>query len=1269
MTSWLLPLIFGTLLLLPLLAVLLVGKPSTGKILSASILGFLIGIFGTAFLRNAATFTERQRFETSFATRTPGDSSGAGHTNEKRFEQLNFVIAGLDPQWVEMNAKILNRDTTFLARNALKNLTLSVVVESTGQLLTSEIITEVARSNAASGAELIEWDMLDPMGLGGVESLCAYYETNRDGARTRTLNVHHFSKGYARQFALSTTADISLEKLKSEMVGLIDSFKLIDPDRWGAGADPLHPGQRFPEWSFEMLAGGDRWSKAAKADEVKGQVWHGSFLAVGHLLVVPVALPDVEIDDQALLRGLLSGSTDRGIPTNGVSRKKVEMPGADAWEYSYQEHVSTVGEYLRMIRIIRRGSMAWLIDGGIPADQDEKIPLLKEAIDGFRLLPEGPPGKTPADFFPSFCNQAGLSYYIRGLYSQSRALFEIASREEPEQVTYFANVLDALMSEDKPSEALTQIDEAHSRFSQTTEWKSRRASALAALGRVDEAGEEFFELFNGGFRDDATLQEAAAFLMKNGLEGDALDLVANYRTDGTNQQLDLIHVRLLFEEGDKEEALAMMEKIHLAAPGNQDILIEFADMLRQSGRKEEALEMIRSSVGEKSEDIRMLYQLGFHLADSEKYEEAVEVLEQAASLAPKDQTIQNELAYVRARLGRGHDHEVRVPLEPVPLPPSLTAEPDWDAASVPEDADRYQLRQVTVHEFKPGTPKKQTAYHDVALLSSRAVEAFSTLKFSYKPLAERVYVNRLEVLDAKGKVIAQGDEKSQYVTSLDHEDATGGKMLCVPVPGLAAGCRIRYEVTYQDRSSSSSFPFEGVFFASRYGSKQMTVCVKAAQEDFVVHSTGEVIYEKEGDWHLWTVRDISPTPAESYLPKLELIAPVLYLGPAGKDWISLGDQYLADISKQLVVDPDVESLARDITAGAKEDRDKVRLIFRWIQREFTYKAIEFGMRGRTPNAAGVTCMNRYGDCKDLSVVLHTMLRAVGVPSRLCLVHTSDELHPQVPSLDQFNHMIVYLPGSEGLEAAWLDPTEKNHADIMNAGVWLEGRSTFVLEDGKSRLETMQGPHPESSDQIEFSRVLMPSDHGALAIHETVKFKGAAADGFRGYFLSIPAAERNQKFGELMAGVDSRLKLERVEIRNLQDQDLPFEMGITARVEDATGADGRIKRLPVIWERDYLRTTPQDHRTTPFTIRQRWRVSGETTGSVPLLEQPAADHSGSHEEWGSWGIRFTRQDDLWTLAYSADLKRLPIGKAQDYSRYCGFWDDGLTRLAEPWRARK
>lgn len=90
--------------------------------------------------------------------------------------------------------------------------------------------------------------------------------------------------------------------------------------------------------------------------------------------------------------------------------------------------------------------------------------------------------------------------------------------------------------------------------------------------------------------------------------------------------------------------------------------------------------------------------------------------------------------------------------------------------------------------------------------------------------------------------------------------------------------------------------------------------------------------------------------------------------------------------------------------------------------------------------------SRYGDCKDLSSLLTSMLRALGMKANVALVRRGDnpwgeEPDYKLPGVSRFNHAIVHVQDEN--ESYWLDPTNsvmslKPYPDIAGRPAWLLG---------------------------------------------------------------------------------------------------------------------------------------------------------------------------------------------------------------------------------------
>ena len=94
--------------------------------------------------------------------------------------------------------------------------------------------------------------------------------------------------------------------------------------------------------------------------------------------------------------------------------------------------------------------------------------------------------------------------------------------------------------------------------------------------------------------------------------------------------------------------------------------------------------------------------------------------------------------------------------------------------------------------------------------------------------------------------------------------------------------------------------------------------------------------------------------------------------------------------------------------------------------EIRYVFIDLGKSGYEPENAKKVFENKYGDCKDKSTLLISMLRVAGIPAYYVLIPTSSvgNLIKDFPYPFQFNHCIVVYK-NEG-KYHFLDPVAENY---------------------------------------------------------------------------------------------------------------------------------------------------------------------------------------------------------------------------------------------------
>ncbi len=111
-------------------------------------------------------------------------------------------------------------------------------------------------------------------------------------------------------------------------------------------------------------------------------------------------------------------------------------------------------------------------------------------------------------------------------------------------------------------------------------------------------------------------------------------------------------------------------------------------------------------------------------------------------------------------------------------------------------------------------------------------------------------------------------------------------------------------------------------------------------------------------------------------------------------------------------DPAVTQLARTLTAGAADPRDKARILYDWVQANVRYVGLFLGETAAAPHRVTDILRNRYGDCKDHVALFGALLAAVGIRSEPVLINLGSVYTlPSVPGYGggAINHAITWLP--------------------------------------------------------------------------------------------------------------------------------------------------------------------------------------------------------------------------------------------------------------------
>ena len=179
---------------------------------------------------------------------------------------------------------------------------------------------------------------------------------------------------------------------------------------------------------------------------------------------------------------------------------------------------------------------------------------------------------------------------------------------------------------------------------------------------------------------------------------------------------------------------------------------------------------------------------------------------------------------------------------------------------------------------------------------------------------------------------------------------------------------------------------------------------------------------------------------------------------------------------------------------------------RWVQREIRYFGVELGVNSHLPTHPNLTYERRFGDCKDKSLLLVTLLRELGIEARPALV-----------SMERLRGASRLLPGPQAFDHAivraridgrvyWLDPTLlAQYGTLDDLGAFDYGKALVIGADA-DELATVGWPSGyantyEVTDRFEVKDFRQPAE-----LISELTLGRAAADRYRAMRANMPKEE-------------------------------------------------------------------------------------------------------------------------------------------------------------------
>lgn len=321
------------------------------------------------------------------------------------------------------------------------------------------------------------------------------------------------------------------------------------------------------------------------------------------------------------------------------------------------------------------------------------------------------------------------------------------------------------------------------------------------------------------------------------------------------------------------------------------------------------------------------------------------------------------------------------------------------------------------------------------ILNERGKKDFSEIEIEYDSTDEEVELEFARVIKSDGSVLMVGQKNIRDVSKyLNFPLYSNARVRIISMPEIAEGAIVEYKAIIKKHKLIDKDKFAINYFFQENEPilncrfhlivpKDKKINIRDANLQYASSSFNFVPIVKEDKasvGYLWEFSDINQFLPESDMVPQSWVNPLVMISRFDS-WDEIYNWWWKLAKDKISANKDIKEKVKELTDGVANDYDKARRIAEFCIEKIRYVAVEYGQAGYEPHKAEDIFQNKYGDCKDQTILLVTMMRSAGLKAWPVIIGTKDlpEVPKDFPTM-LFNHVIcaVEIKG----EVIFIDPT-------------------------------------------------------------------------------------------------------------------------------------------------------------------------------------------------------------------------------------------------------
>jgi len=491
----------------------------------------------------------------------------------------------------------------------------------------------------------------------------------------------------------------------------------------------------------------------------------------------------------------------------------------------------------------------------------------------------------------------------------------------------------------------------------------------------------------------------------------------------------------------------------------------------------------------------------------------------------------------------------------------LTGQPDWvkdypvPQYDLSDYSDRDSYYEIIDWQDKMDTDREAEFVRYAEVMNTpRGVENNSNVSISFDPSYENIDFHYVKIKRG-GEYIDKTDLSEFRIYRKETERTkllfNGTMEISYIVPDVRVGDTIEVAYTRHGRN-----PILGEHFSHGYQQAYNSVVLRHIQRVIIDQSIDiktagysdakppEITKTGNYQEYFWDNRVPEPVFSDSDTPSWYHNYPKYYLSTF-KTWEEVGKFYAPYYEPPKKLPEDLDLIRKSILKEHKNDTDRTRAALDFVQSNIRYFGINIGAGGYQPRDVDRIMTRRYGDCKDMTYTLVSLLRAMNIDAKPLLVNSGNDeiLRKNLPRYDAFNHVVVRV--KLGRKHYVLDPTlgeQIGNLDHLYQGGYRDGVIVGKKSPGRIDLTDTAPPFLEDFHD-NFDLVSAAPD---IIYTSTSTYHQAAADRIVRWLKSdgLEAIEREylefyqntystlEKSGDLSVKMDEELGIASISVKYL-----------------------------------------------------------------------------------------------------------------------------------------